>query len=91
MALLIKVGSPSKNVKPQNGEKFTLEELQGFVDGFIERMDLQNGKAMYFNEDGKALQLPYNGTATSILKQRGCLVGDYIAGNAVVLDYSEED
>ena len=46
---------------------------------------------MYINEDGKALRLPYNATATVILKNRGCLTGDYIAGSAIVLDYSEED
>lgn len=91
MALLIKAGKQSKTVSPANGGKFTLEELQGYVDGFIERIDLQNGKAMYINEDGKALRLPYNATATVILKNRGCLVGDYIAGSAIVLDYSEED
>lgn len=91
MALLIKAGKPSKTVSPANGDKFTLEELQGYVDGLIERIDLQNGKAMYINEDGKALRLPYNATATVILKQRGCMVGDYIAGSAIVLDYSEED
>ena len=91
MALLIKAGKPLKTVSPANGDKFTLEELQGYVDGFIERIDLQNGKAMYINEDGKALRLPYNATATVILKNRGCMVGDYIAGSAIVLDYSEED
>lgn len=91
MALLIKAGKPSKTVSPANGDKFTLDELQGYVDGFIERIDLQNGKAMYINEDGKALRLPYNATATVILKNRGCLIGDYIAGSAIVLDYSEED
>lgn len=91
MALLIKAGKPYKTVNPANGDKFTLEELQGYVDGFIERIDLQNGKAMYINEDGKALRLPYNATATVILKNRGCLIGDYIAGSAIVLDYSEED
>lgn len=91
MALLIKAGKQSKTVNPANGDKFTLEELQGYVDGFIERIDLQNGKAMYINEDGKALRLPYNATATVILKNRGCLIGDYIAGSAIVLDYSEED
>lgn len=91
MALLIKAGEPHKTVNPANGEKFTLEELQGYVDGFIERIDLLNGKAMCINEDGKALRLPYNATATIILKQRGCMVGDYIAGSAIILDYSEED
>lgn len=91
MATLIRATGEQMTVKPASGGKFTLEELQGFVSGFIERIDLQNGKAMYINEDGKALRLPYNATATIILKQRGFMVGDYIAGSAIVLDYSEED
>lgn len=46
---------------------------------------------MYINEDGKALQMKRNIAATVCLQQRGCLQGDYIAGDAVILDYSEED
>lgn len=42
-------------------------------------------------EDGKALQMKRNIAATVCLQQRGCLQGDYIAGDAVILDYSEED
>lgn len=91
MATLIKSTGEQMTVKPASGGKFTLEELQGFVSGFIERIDLENGKAMYINEDGKALQMNRNIAATVCLKQRGCLQGDYIAGDAVILDYSEED
>lgn len=91
MATLIRATGEQMTVKPASGGKFTLEELQGFVSGFIERIDLQNGKAMYINEDGKALQMKRNIAATVCLQQRGCLQGDYIAGDAVILDYSEED
>nr|DAG42233.1 MAG TPA: hypothetical protein [Caudoviricetes sp.] len=35
-------------VKPASGGKFTLEELQGLVSGFIERIDLEfRGGLMY--------------------------------------------
>ena len=91
MATLIRATGEQMTVKPASGGKFTLEELQGFVSGFIERIDLQNGKAMYINEDGKAMQMKLNIAATVCLQQRGCLPGDYIAGDAVILDYSEED
>lgn len=91
MALLFKASGGRKKVTPANGKKFTLEELQGFVDGFIERIDLFNGAAMYVNEDGKALGLARNASATTLLKIRGCLVGDYVVGNAILLDYDEED
>lgn len=91
MATLIRATGEQMTVKPASGGKFTLEELQGFVSGFIERIDLQNGKAMYINEDGKAMQMKRNIEATVCLQQRGCLLGDYIAVDAVILDYSEED
>lgn len=91
MATLLKTTGEQVTVSPANGKKFTLEELQGFVSGYIERIDLENGKAMYINEDGKALQLESNFAATLSLKRRGCLDSDYIAGDAVILDYSEED
>lgn len=91
MATLIKSTGEQMTISPANGKKFTLEELQELVSGFIERIDLENGKAMYVNEDGKALQLERNFAATLSLKRRGCLESDYIAGDAVVLDYSEED
>lgn len=91
MATLIRATGEQITVKPASGGKFTLEELQGFVSGFIERIDLENGKAMYINEDCKALQMKRNIAATVCLQQIGCLQGDYIAGDAVILDYSEED
>lgn len=91
MATLIRATGEQMTVKPASGGKFTLEELQGFVSGFIERIDLQNGKAMYINEYGKAMQMKRNISATVCLQQRGCLQGDYIVGDAVILDYSEED
>ena len=91
MATLIRATGEQMTVKPASGGKFTLEELQGFVSGFIERIDLQNGKAMYINEDGKAMQMKRNISSTVCLQQRWCLQGDYIACDEVILDYSEED
>lgn len=79
MATLIRATGEQITVKPASGGKFTLEELQGFVSGFIERIDLENGKAMYINEDGKALQMKRNIAATVCLQQRGCLQGDYLS------------
>lgn len=76
MATLIRATGEQMTVKPSSGGKFTLEELQGFVSGFVERIDLQ---------------MKRNIAATVCLQQRGCLQGDYIAGDAVILDYSEED
>lgn len=48
-------------------------------------------KVFGHTEDGKAMQMKRNIAATVCLQQRGCLQGDYIAGDAIILDYSEED
>lgn len=37
-----------------------LEEMQKFVGGYVERLPLPNGDAMYVNEDGRSLNLPVN-------------------------------
>ena len=91
MALLFKASGARKKVTPANGKMFTLQELQQFVGGFIERVDMHNGNAMYINEDGKQLALKFNAAATSILKKLGCMPTDYIVGDAVILSYSEEE
>lgn len=53
MALFISSAGLELGVSPNNGKKFTLEELQGLVGGYIERVSMSDGKSMYVNEDGK--------------------------------------
>lgn len=40
--------------------KPTLQELQNAVGGYIEHVRLQGNAHMYVNEDGMALNLPFN-------------------------------
>ena len=64
MALFISSAGLELSFSPNNREKFTLEELQRLVGGYIERVPMSNGKSMYVNEEGKLNGLPYNEKAT---------------------------
>lgn len=76
-----------KEVQPKNGKDFSLEELQGFVEGYIEIVKLRNGY-MVVNDEGKLLGLPMNVPATSIYQHdRG--LADIICGNVLVCDFSQ--
>ena len=91
MATYINTNGFELDVFPNNGEKFTLEELQKLVGGYIERISMPDGKAMYVNEDGKIKGLPYNIKATAMLEMHGLIPNDYVVGNVVVLSNDEED
>lgn len=91
MALFISSAGLELGFSPNNGEKFTLEELQGLVGGYIERVPMSNGKSMYVNEEGKLNGLPYNEKATQILRHQGRIPNDHIVGDVIILSNKEED
>lgn len=84
MAVLYKASGGTQEVVPKNGKKFSLEELQGFVGGYIELVPDLTGKRkgkeiVYCNEEGKLEGLPLNREATLKYAPPGdVLVGDVI-------------
>lgn len=68
MATLLKSDGTRKEIQPQNGTDFKLEELQAYVDGYIEIVNLQNGETLVINEDGKD-RYPTNETATKLARK----------------------
>lgn len=64
---MIHAGGTFEQVRPAKGAKFTLEELQGIVGGYIERAHTHGGAAMWVNEDGIRLGLPVNHLATVLM------------------------
>ena len=52
MALLLKTNGEQHDVAPNNGTDFTLEEMQGYVNGLIELIYLSDGRIMIINEEG---------------------------------------
>lgn len=69
MARLIKTNGVEQEIKPKNGRDFKLAELQSFVGGYIEIVDLDKGMIMVVNEEGLLSGLPLNEKATSIARE----------------------
>lgn len=83
-ALLIKTDGSVQKAYPANGSDFKLEELQGFVEGLIEIIDIGSDVIMVVNEEGKGVLEP-NSMATVIAKARSAIFPhDYIAGNVLM-------
>ena len=81
---LITVDGSVTEIAPNNGKEFELEEMQKYVEGYIELIYLTNSQIMLVNEEGK-FGKKYNCIASGIAELYHALYnGDYICGNAVV-------
>ena len=87
MARHIRVDGTSVEVEPQNGSYFTLEELQGFVGGYIELAYLLEQEIMVLNEEGKVNGLDTNKEATTIAQKAG--LADIIVGNVLIINQDQ--
>lgn len=68
-------------------EGFGFEDAQEYVGGLVQVVWMDDGWAMLLNEEGKLDALPRNPFATELVG--GYLLrGDWIAGNAILLDPS---
>ena len=92
MAELIKDTGEVSMVAPANGKKFTLKELQGFVEGFIELVTLHDGRLMFLNEEGKydpKIKHRLNMAASVYLQMAGGIPGDFVTGNVLICSKRE--
>ena len=82
MARLIKTSGEIIEVSPKNGTDFSLEELQEFVGGYIEIVNIltgtPKGTIMVVNEEGKLRDLEINGVASAMVGFRDIVVGDVL-------------
>src|SRR4051812_47856736 len=90
MAKLIRADGSQEDRTPANGLYFTLEELQGFVGGLIEMIDLGEGM-MVLNEEGKLISLPFNPKATRIARSMLFANDPGIFGDVLVMSMKEAD
>jgi len=91
-AKLFKVSGEIEEVEPKNKRDFKIDELQGFVEGYIEIVHLPNNRLMVVNEEGALNGLPMNIKATSEAYTIGVLhhfVGGIVFGNALICDSSQ--
>lgn len=85
IAKLYRVESRVEEVIPANGLTFTLEEMQRYVGGYVQVVELHNGNIMVFDEEGKLKGYGMNFSATFIARgSKAIYPSDYIAGNAII-------
>lgn len=75
-----------RDVKPKNGSTFTLEEMQGYVQGYVEVIRIGTDEIMCINEEGKFIDSCFlNKEATKIaLENNAIMESDFICGNVVI-------
>lgn len=84
--ILAKADGALLHAAPKDGKEYTLAELQGYVGGYIEIVDLGN-RYLIVNEDGKLMRLPYNTMATNWMLV-ACGGQDYVVGDALLCEKS---
>lgn len=91
----IKSNGEQCTVKPTNGVRFTLEELQRYVGGYINIVygHARRTRVIYVNEEGQLIGLPRNPIATNMWI--GEIVGDVLVMsqddyNIQNTDYNEQ-
>lgn len=69
MAKLYKTNGEVVEITPADGKKFTLEEAQKYVNGYVELVRLKYGEQLICNEEAICLDMPYNNKATEVLAE----------------------
>lgn len=90
MALLIQTNGQETFVRPKSGRLFTIEELNFYVDGYIEMVPMAGGVWMVLNEDGKGLGKPVNFKATAITRDI-LHPSDIVVGDVLLCSNQEVD
>ena len=82
--MLYKANCSMREIAPRDGRHYTLEELQGFVGGYIELVYSKDGeRVMVVNEEGKLQGLAPNVWGTNWAYEQG--MTDYIVGDVALV------
>ena len=68
---------------PKNGKDFKLEELQGYVGGYIQIIPIDTCRIMVMDEEGKLKGKQTNDKATELL-YGNIMRWDYVVGDVLV-------
>jgi hypothetical protein len=86
MAQIIKTTGEVIEVAPKNGTDFSLEELQTIVGGWIEIVNLRDGRLLCLDEEGKLKGKERNFKATEIYRKGRGTTKDFIVGDVLICD-----
>ena len=84
MATLLYADGRKETVKPSNGKTFELEELQGFVHGYIEIVNVSEGRLLVVDDEGLFKPLSLNPNASAVAEM--LIVGDALLCNSDEID-----
>lgn len=82
MAKLLRPDGQHSEITPGDGATFTLAELQHFVGGFIECIELPDGTILIINEEGNIMRMAHNPAASEA-------AGVRIVGPALICEPGE--
>ena len=91
MAQIIKATGEVIEVAPKNVTDFSLEELQAIVGGWIEIVNLRDGRLLCLDEEGKLKGKERNYVATDIYRQAFPQCKDFIVGDALLCNEDQID
>ena len=91
MAQIIKTTGEVIEVTPKNGTDFSLEELQSIVGGWIEIVNLRDGRLLCLDEEGKLKGKERNHVATDIYRQAFPQCKDFIVGDVLLCNEDQID
>ena len=91
MAQIIKTTGEVIEVTPKNGTDFSLEELQTIVGGWIEIVNLRDGRLLCLDEEGKLKGKERNHVATDIYRQAFPQCKDFIVGDVLLCNEDQID
>lgn len=90
MAELIRTDGTVETVTPENGKTFSLQEMYELIGcSLVQVIYLVDGRIMWLDEEGKFKEHQINTQATKLLIEAGGMMGDYVAGNALICSDSE--
>lgn len=89
MAQILYASGDVKNVEPQNGTDFQLNELKKIVGGYIEIVYLSDKQIMVVNEEGKLIGLPFNILATEAYRMATQPNNETIVGDVLICDVGQ--
>lgn len=85
MAKIFNTDGTTREIEPKNGTDFQLEEMREVVGGYIELVDLRDGRLLVINEEGKLYNMDVNLAATSIAHAARAIADwDIIVGNVLL-------
>lgn len=85
-ALLSKAAGGVDTIHPANGDFFTLSELQRYVDGLIEIVQVNEKFIMVINDEGKFTKEPNLAATFAALMSNAIAPNDYLCGDVVVCE-----